>query len=112
MSGAAHISDLGDITAFCTTPLSPHDMAKTARLAYEIADRNVIADIETHAAAASRTPQGRKRYDLRPMLDEREHAFQAIDIARQAVAYAFWRGLVVSSGHHPLIVVITQLEAL
>ena len=62
--------------------------------AVSIADRAAIADIESHCPVFYRMPDGRKVYDTRPMTDEREHAPEVVDMARQALDYARWRQLI------------------
>lgn len=69
----------------------PHFSNLIASMA-AIADRAVIADIETEGV---RVGQRKARcYDIRPMLDEREHSPQSIDMASEALAYAIARGIV------------------
>ena len=53
------------------------------RLAFLIANRAVVADIESYGVKCAHG-----YYDVRPMLDPREHAPEAIDMAREALAYA------------------------
>lgn len=62
--------------------------------AVSIADRSVVCDIESNCPVFYRMPDGRKVYDTRPMVDEREHAPQIVDMARQALEYARRRHLV------------------
>lgn len=61
--------------------------------AHRIAGRAVVADIETGGIAVG--PRHRRTYDVRPMLDEREHSTEIVDMAREALGYALGRGLVV-----------------
>jgi hypothetical protein len=60
-------------------------------LALLLADRAVISDIECQGV---RDPDDRAVYDLRPMFDEREAPPDFIEMSRQAVLYAVWRGLI------------------
>lgn len=64
--------------------------------AMAIANRAVVADIETACVLVALDEPGRW-YDTRPMLDPREHSPQAIDMATQALAYAVYVGL---AKHH------------
>lgn len=60
--------------------------------ALRIADAAVVCDIESECAFFQEG--GHRWYDTRPMLDEREHCPEVIDMARQALDYADRRGLV------------------
>lgn len=68
-------------------------LGTTVQLALSLADRAVLADIETYAACSGRTAEGRRIWDVRPMTDEREHAPEIVDMAREALAYARLRRL-------------------
>lgn len=59
--------------------------------AMEIANRAVLEDIESYAVKV--TLEGQTWYDTRPMLDPREHAPEALDMAAQALRYAEKAGL-------------------
>ena len=90
--------------------MSPADinavqMAELVRHATQIADRAVVADIESEAV---RTDRSGRWYDVRPMLDEREHSPQCIDMATQALQYAVMRGLVQRDTEHAHLVRITR----
>jgi hypothetical protein len=67
--------------------------AELVRHSMQIADQAVVCDIETGAVPV-RDADDRRWYDVRPMLDEREHCTQMIDMATQGLAYALMRGLV------------------
>lgn len=70
------------------------DMLSAMHLsAHRIAALAVVADIECNAVAVG--PRSRRIYDVRPMLDEREHSPEEVDMAREALGYALGRGLVV-----------------
>lgn len=58
-----------------------------------IADRAVITDIEIHGLRIGAPSE--RRYDVRPMLDEREVGPECVDMASEGLAYAIARGLVV-----------------
>lgn len=70
------------------------DMLSAMHLsAHRIAALAVVADIECNAVAVG--PLSRRTYDVRPMLDAREHSPEELDMAREALGYALGRGLVV-----------------
>ncbi len=77
-------------------------------LAFRIADRAAVHDIEIFAAECGRDAAGRPVYDTRPMLDEREHSPDCVEMATQAIAYAASRGLIRATSeatpHHVAIV--------
>lgn len=82
-------------TTDATTPTGPRHhrlLYSAAQSMARIADRAVIADIETEGVRVG--PLAERRYDIRPMLDEREHCPQDIDMASEALGYAVARGLV------------------
>lgn len=54
-----------------------------------IADRAVIADVESGGIRVGDATD--RLYDVRPMLDEHEHAPEAIDMAGEAIAYGIAR---------------------
>lgn len=60
--------------------------------AYDLADAAVICDIESEGVRVGE-PAAR-RWDIRPMIDPREHAGEVVDMARKGLAYAMWRGLI------------------
>lgn len=60
-----------------------------------VAERAVVADIETEGVAIRVAPDHQRRvYDVRPMLDPRERCDISIDMAAIALAYAEARGLI------------------
>lgn len=65
-------------------------------IAFTLANQAVISDIESEAAKVMQ--YGLTWYDIRPMLDPREHTSQVIDMAGLALGYALSSGLVV---RHP-----------
>lgn len=78
-------------------------MGEATRMAFAIADANVVADIE--ALPTEPTANGTRVNhphvawrDTRPMLSEDEHSPQEIDMARQALYYADLRRLI---ARHP-----------
>lgn len=61
------------------------------RLAINNADRYVTLELECQPMV---TIDGQRGWvDTRPLLDEREHSPELIDIWREVLAYADWRGL-------------------
>lgn len=73
------------------------------RRAMQIANRAVIADIESEAVRVHDMPGGRW-YDVRPMLDAREHPPESIDMANEALRYAQDCGLVRTHPEHEHLV--------
>lgn len=61
--------------------------------AFAIADQAVVADVETNALMVGVLADGRRLYDVRPLLDPREQPPEVLDMARQAVDYGVARGL-------------------
>ena len=64
-----------------------------------IADRAVICDIESEGVAEG--PRHLRCYDIRPMLDAREHSHEVVDMFSEALAYAIARGLVLMDEARP-----------
>lgn len=62
------------------------------QLATRIADRCVVSDVECMGVRDYSLPAG-PWYDVRPLLDEREHSPMVIDMARDALAWGLHRGL-------------------
>jgi hypothetical protein len=67
-------------------------LAETMASAFAIAARAVVADIESEGIRIG--PPSDRCYDVRPMLDEREHSPELIDQAREAIAFALAMRLV------------------
>lgn len=72
---------------------------QAAELAHQIADRACIADIESECTAID--IDGRGWWDSRCMTDPRELPDDFVEMARQALAYAEWRGLFTRHPAHP-----------
>lgn len=70
---------------------TPADQTRLVAMAFELANARVIEDLESYATR--QTIGGWTWWDTRPMLDPREHAPEAIDMARQAIDYALSSGL-------------------
>lgn len=80
------------------------DAATVTQLAFHIANRAVVEDIESYAV--KQVTDGRIYWDTRPMLDTREHAPQMVDMAAQALQYAIGAGLVGLHPQRPYLVTI------
>lgn len=65
-------------------------MALTER---RIAEAAVVSDIECFGHSCARH-LGARTWDVRAMTNPHEHCPHTVDMARQALAYAEWRGLV------------------
>lgn len=93
--------------------MSPADinavqMAELVRHATQIADRAVVEDIESEGLHIASLPGRPSWYDIRPMVDEREHSPQCIDMNKAAIDYALMRGLAVRHPEHAHLVRITR----
>ncbi len=75
------------------------DMAAMAALERRLAERAVIADLET--TCDSIVIDGTPWWDTRPMIDPREHAQEVCDMAREALQYAECRELITWHPQHP-----------
>lgn len=73
-----------------------------------IADRAVVADIESVGLVYRPTPGGTRWYDVTAWLDPHEHCPEAIDMASEALAYAHARGLITAHPDYPHRVRITR----
>lgn len=81
------------------------DEATLMSAAMRIARQSVVADIECNA---NRTKlEGTVYWDTRPMLDPREHAPEALDMALQALDFAVLSGLAVRHQDKPYLLRIT-----
>lgn len=76
--------------------INPVQAAELVRRSLLIADRAVVADI-TDACLSQRMTDA-TWWDVRPMLDPREHSMECVDMATEALDYAQMRGLV---ARHP-----------
>ena len=83
---------------------------RLAELAHQLADRAVITDIES-AAHSQTDDHGRRWYDTRPMLDQREYPDDVVEMNRQALDYAHQRGLVSPHPQHSYLVRVTKALA-
>lgn len=72
--------------------INPVQAAELVRRGLMLADQATVSDIECGAVAIE--SGGERWYDVRPMLDEREHSLPVVDMATEALQYALMRGLV------------------
>ena len=96
------------MTPRTATPKTIMDDIQMTAAAVRLANRAVVADIECHAVAADRAPDGRRVWDIRPMLDPREQPPEFIDMAREAIDYALAAGLVQALPGQPHLVTIAH----
>lgn len=83
-----------------TVPVPQH-LYQRLQAAIRIANQAVVADVETNCLAL-RSPCGKLTwYDVRPMLDEREHSPPVVDMAREAITYGVDTGVLVRHDEHP-----------
>jgi hypothetical protein len=79
-------------------PVQHHGAIEHLALSLRIANRAVITDIELNACRVDL--DGAIWWDLRPMLDEREHSAIVCDMAREALAYAGYSHLITAHPQH------------
>lgn len=84
-------------------------MMPVHELAFLIADRAVVCDIESECVRERMGPANAWYYDTRPMLDLREQGPEGVDMARQALAYAAERRLIEPHPLHTHLVRITRM---
>ena len=75
-------------------------IAQHLERAMRIANAAVVADIESNCPAL-RSPCGTTWYDTRPMLDQREHSSEVVDMAALAIQYGVEAGLLLRHAEHP-----------
>lgn len=93
----------------CELAAGADAIGHTMRLAINNADRYVMIEIECQPMV---TIEGARGWvDTRPLLDEREHSPELIDIWREVLAYATWRGLVERHPAQPHMVRIVNRGA-
>jgi hypothetical protein len=80
------------------------------RTAQRIADQAVVADVECEGVAEA-DAAGQRWYDIRPLIDHREHSGQVMDINSERLAYAFARQLIERHPQHAHLVRITRAPA-
>lgn len=66
---------------------------ETMRRAYRLADCAVVTDIETECFAVD--DAGQLWYDLGPLLDDREHCAEVLDMVTESLCYGLARHLLV-----------------
>lgn len=81
-------------------PITPVTAEQHVTSTLRIANRAVAEDIESYSAATTLPGDPTRWHDTRPMLDPREHAPEALDMAVEALAYAEFAGLVVRHPEH------------
>ena len=77
------------------------DEARLVHLAFEIANRAVVEDIESYGVQAAL--DGRTWWDIRPMIDPNEHCQASIDMSVQAIQYAVGSGIVAVHPQRPYL---------
>lgn len=82
------------------------DDANVMRLATKLANQAAVADIQCNACHTEL--DGATWWDVRPMLDPREHAPQAVDMAQMALDYAVLAGLAARHPEQPHLLRITS----
>lgn len=83
-------------TAPFVMPEGHSSVALLTKQAFEIAGRAAEADIQSEAHSV--TLDGRTWWDVRPMLDRREHPAEVVDQSVEAIQFVIGCGLV---GLHP-----------
>lgn len=91
-----------------TTPNLAHEQLADA---FAIADRAVVADIESEGVPFRFDPAAPAWYDTRPLLDQRERPPELVDMARQGLAYAYTRQLIQQHPVHKHLVRIIRHPA-
>ena len=81
------------------------DQATLMSAAVRIANQAVVADIQCNAVHT--TQDGQVWWDTRPMLDPREHAPMALDMALLDLDYAVLAGVACRHADHPYLLRIT-----
>lgn len=90
-----------------TVPV-PRHLYERLHAAIRIANQAVVADVETNCHAL-RSPCGKLTwYDVRPMLDEREHSPPVVDMAREAITYGVDAGVLVRHDEHEHLVRVAR----
>lgn len=88
-------------------PLPAH-LYPRVQAAIRIANDAVVADVQTNCPA-QRSACGRYTwYDVRPMLDEREHSPPVLDMAREALDYGLGTGVLVRHDEQPHLVRVAR----
>jgi hypothetical protein len=85
----------------------PHDPAaeiQMVHLAFEIANRAVVEDIESYAV--KEITDGRIYWDTRPMTDLRLNPPTSVDMATQAIRYALTCGLAAVHPQRPYLITL------
>lgn len=83
-------------------------MGQMLRYSVLIADRAAVSDIEVEGVQCQVEGSPHRWYDVRPMLDEREHSPECIDMNSQSLAYAVQRRLIERYAEHRHLVRILR----
>ena len=81
---------------------SAQGLADLANRQRAIADAAAVTEIESNAALVQLGEQ--RWYDIRPMLDPKQHPAEFLDVHVDHIAYAIQRGLVTRSATAPHLV--------
>lgn len=87
------------------TDTAPHTDTQALRLL----DQYIVSDVECNGHHMIRGEFGPRWYDVRPMLDEREHCPEFIDMARAAIELGVSRGVLKRHPEQPHIVKCAEL---
>lgn len=94
------------LCAFSARPLTHVELS---RLAFRLASRAAISDLETNAVAVD-AADGQRWYDTRPMLDLREVPAEFVDMHREALAYMEESGLILADRAAPHMVRVLRRD--
>lgn len=86
-----------------------HGIGRATELAYKNADRFVLGELDDQPTITIDHVPG--WIDTRPLLDQREHSPQVIDIWAETLDYADWRGLVRRHPSQPHMVRLVRMGA-
>lgn len=87
--------------------------APTIDRALRMLDEYVVSDVECYGVSIELPggAEGRRWYDVRPMLDEREHSPQFVDQAREAIGWGLHRGVLRRHADIPHLIQTTKVGA-
>lgn len=94
-----------------TQPRTPAQHLQHLHDAVQMANRAAVGDIETYCVPMRLEGDPTLWHDTRPMLDKREHAPEALDMAHQALRYAEEAGLIKRHPQHTYLVRVASTEA-
>jgi hypothetical protein len=90
-----------------TVPV-PRHLYERLHAAIRIANQAVVADVESNCPSLLSPCDRLTWYDVRPMLDEREHSPPVVDMAREAIAYGVDTGVLVRHTEYPHMVRVAR----